>query len=218
MERCPSKGFCMPRSKTVSIQPLLCCSYCSYCRPAKEKLLILHSNIFLPEPRLMHYTVYIAPGRVAIVTMASELSLLCRVDTTVRNKALLVPCGCQAFEQASAVLLAGCRRKKSMWRGGRRGTIAKSDMIQTGHIWFFNQRFAFGFSGPPLFSCLPCSVFPFVFSVPFHSLTQTFTSASYTIFAVSHICYVVDLSTFIPIYQRKFRWETSDVRTRSEEL
>ncbi len=71
-----------------------------------------HSPLQYLFARAQTYALYIAPGRVAIVTMASELPLLCRVDTTVRHKALLVPCGCQAFEQASAVLLAGCRRKK----------------------------------------------------------------------------------------------------------
>ena len=50
----PAKPFVCLTSKTMSIQPLLCCRYCSYCRPG---------NMFLPR---LIYTLYIAPGRVAI--------------------------------------------------------------------------------------------------------------------------------------------------------
>ena len=32
----PAKPLVCLTSKTMSIQPLLCCSYCSYCRPARE--------------------------------------------------------------------------------------------------------------------------------------------------------------------------------------
>lgn len=78
------------------------------------------------------YTLYIAPGPVAIVTMATELSLISRVDTKVRNKALVAACGCRPFEQASAVLLAGCPGKKC--DDAADTELAKSDVIQTGHM------------------------------------------------------------------------------------
>ena len=64
-------------------------------------------------PRLIHYTSPLDEWQL-IVTMATELSLIGRVDTKVRNKALLAPWGCRAFEQVSAMLLAGCPGKKDV--------------------------------------------------------------------------------------------------------
>ena len=103
--------------------------------------------------RAQTYTLYIAPGRMAIVTMAPELSLLSRVDTTVRNKALLVPCGCQAFEQVSAVLLAGCRRKN------RCGDAADAELYSSEVRHDSNRTSGFSISGlllgsraPPFFN------------------------------------------------------------------
>ena len=75
-------------------------------------------------PRLIHYTSPLDEWQL-IVTMATELSLIGRVDTEVRNKALLAPWGCRVFEQVSAMLLAGCPGKKmwkKMWRRCRHGT------------------------------------------------------------------------------------------------
>ena len=51
-----------------------------------------------------------------------------------------------------------------------------------------------------LFSCLPSGVFSVVFSVPLHSLTQTFTRASNLVFAISNICDFVNLTVFIPVH------------------
>ena len=59
------------------------------------------------------YTLYMDEWQL-IVTMATELSLIGRVDTKVRNKALVAPWGCRAFEQVSAMLLAGCPGKKDV--------------------------------------------------------------------------------------------------------
>ena len=60
-------------------------------------------------PRLIHYTSPLDEWQL-IVTMATELSLISRVDTKVRTKALLAPC--RPFEQVSAMLLAGWPGKK----------------------------------------------------------------------------------------------------------
>ena len=64
-------------------------------------------------PGLIHYTSPLDEWQL-IVTMATELSLIGRVDTKVRNKALLGAWGCRAFEQVSAMLLAGCLGKKKL--------------------------------------------------------------------------------------------------------
>ena len=102
-------------------------------------------------PRLIHYTSPLDEWQV-IVTMATGLSLIGRVDTKVRNKALLAPWGCRAFEQVSAMLLAGCPGKKDVKKDVAADTeLAKSDVIQTGHIWFFQLAVCFWVLGPPLF-------------------------------------------------------------------
>ena len=86
--------------------------------------------------------------------MATELSLIGRVDTKVRNKALLAPWGCRAFEQVSAMLLAGCPGKKRCEKrceDAADAELAKSDVIQTGHICFFQLAVCFWVLGLPLF-------------------------------------------------------------------
>ena len=116
MERCPSKCFCMPRRKTSVHTALALLQALQLLQASKGKTSPLQ-YIFAQT-----YTLYIAPGRVAIVTMVPELSLSSRVDTKVRNKALFVAFGCQACEQVCSAPSWLPQEKKAMWRRCRRRT------------------------------------------------------------------------------------------------
>ena len=89
----------------MSIQPFALLQLLQLLQASKGKM-------FLPR-LIIHYTSPLDEWQL-IVTMATELSLIGRVDTKVRNKALLAPWGCRAFEQVSAMLLAGCPGKKDV--------------------------------------------------------------------------------------------------------
>ena len=75
-------------------------------KPGNEKL--LRSNMFFEWGFAETYTPPL--GRVSIVT--TELSLISRADTKVRNKELLLACGSQAFEHWSAMLRASCSQEQ----------------------------------------------------------------------------------------------------------
>ena len=137
MERCLSKG---PWYASLARQ----CPYSYTAAIAGQPRKYVFLPFFCPD-------LYISPWTSGNCNHGDGAVSISRVDTKVGNKALLAPCGCRAFEQVSAVLLYSWLPRVKRCGDVADTKLAKSDVIQTGHIWFFELAVCFWVLGLPLF-------------------------------------------------------------------